>query len=204
MRSSLAIFVLFSILTCPGLALAQCFAPTPPGIDNCDIYIDTDGDGLAGPNQTVGLNQNLSFYVWIDTKAYTWTNFLAFVTVSPFFSSDTSQGAGQDSMITGGTIFNFDNVSNPMAVGIGGLGFNRTGLQRLGKLSTRAIQNAASFSACLTPIVDPGAAYGTFTSVGTASDYSLFCNGMVTPGCYTIGGNPTDATSWGQVKGLFK
>jgi hypothetical protein len=197
MRSSLTVLIVVGVLACASSAPAQL------ALDNADIFIDTDGDGIAGPNMTVALNQSLSFYVWIDSKAYTWTNYQAWFTVSPFFSRD-SMDTSADSLVSPGTNYLLDDFSNPTALGLGGIGFSKTGLQRIGKITTKAIQLAASFSACVTPIVDTGNAYGTFTIVATTSDYGLFTNGNNAASCYTIGGNATEATSWGKVKGLFQ
>jgi hypothetical protein len=204
-------FGLAIILGLPALALGQV------RID-CDVWIDTNGDMLPGPNPTVSLYSPVSFDVYIDSKTYVWTYFQAWFNIGPdtdnlYFSRSTTVGDSNlttmTNQISGGTFFPLDNFQNPTAIGFSGSGFStpaRSGILRLCTFNTKALKVAPAFSGCVTPLLDIVGQY-CIVGVTAAGTYSFFYNGtgLATTTCYTIsGGTATEKTSWGGIKGLYQ
>lgn len=208
MKSMVLILVLASLLAIPVAALAQPTCPPGGGETDLNMWIDTDGDGAPGPNQTVALNASVTVDVYIDTESFAFTSFQAWVDLGDgggfYFSRDTAD-VDVTFRITGGVPDVVDTFSNPTAIGFTGSGYlSQMGVIRVATLVTKAIRNAPSFSGCIAPIVDYANPSGTF-SIVSAATYAVFCTGVVTSGCYTIGGgNSTENTTWGGVKSLFQ
>jgi hypothetical protein len=196
MRHSLGISIIALVLACPLTASAQGLASQ---------WFDTNGDGLPGPNGVVEINTNATFDVYQDSNSFTWTNFQAWMILRPFFSNATGQFTVSN-RLAGGTHFPDDNFSHPDALGLAGFGFaNLHGTNRIATVSTRALQLAPNFGACISSLTDINNPYGVFCVIGTQTAYNLFDPATCPDLCYTINtGTATENQSWGAVKGLFR
>lgn len=210
MKSVVLIVVLAAMLAVPVAALAQPTCPGGPARQDLNIWVDTDGDGAPGPNQTVALNASVTVDLWIDTKDVAFTSFQTWFELGDggglYFSRDTVD-TDVTFRITGGVPDPVDTFSNPNALGFTGSGFtSQMGVIRIATLVTKAIRNAPSFSGCIAPIADYANPNGTFSIVNfPGGGYAVFCAGVVSPGCYTIGaGSSTENTTWGGVKALYQ
>ncbi len=187
---------------------------TPVGVkNNCHAWVDTDGDGLPGPNATTAVGQAVTMHFYIDSGTYVWTNFGTWwgngVDVpNQFFATDSIVKATVTNTLGGGTFNGLDNFSISPGFGLGGTGYtsNNSGVRRLCTVTTRGLIAAPTFSGCVTPLTDfPSATSYSLLGNIPGGTYAFFCAGTNTAGCYTItSGTPSETKSWGQVKGLFR
>lgn len=197
------------VILLPALAWSACPSVGQTRGD-CDIWIDTNGDGLPGPNMAVDLNAFVTFRIYIDAKDFSFTYFQAWVSNGPnagtqYFSRDTAD-IDYTTGIAGASPDPVDFFTNPTALGFtsSGFGAQAGGVRLLATVTTKAIRQTPSFQACIDPMVDPYDGYGTFSTIGQGVVFSLFCDAAIdSAGCYGIGDTATEETSWGQIKGLF-
>jgi hypothetical protein len=188
-------------------------------------YIDATRDGLPDePGSIRGLAIGVpdTFDIYLNATNFpnglNWTAFNYAFTIGPpgapdsttnWFSGDTSMVTViyDSSPTTGvgtGSPFVEDNFSLPYGYTLGGQGYDvPAALRRLATVIVIPIRNSGVGAACIQPVVD---VYATafcqlLRNPGT---YGVFDLGTVSGSCFTIGVSPTEATSWGKVKGLFK
>lgn len=216
MRRSVVFCTLCLLLALPVASVAQ--------VTDLDTWIDGDFDGLpdAGPSTATAMQLGSvdSFAIYVDLAGFptaTWTNFLYYFQLGPAGADSSTNLWDNDTAdvfvrygVAGGSFFPEDNFTAAYTFGIGGSGFNLStagGASLLAVVSVRPIRPTSSRgAACIIPIVDPASPTYTFCQFTSGANYGLFNTGTVTSGCFSILTNPsaTEATSWGQVKGLFR
>src|SRR5262245_39556223 len=188
-----------------------CVDPPPPGINNADIWVDSNGDGLPGPDIVIPAATNFAVDVWIDSHSYVWTNFFIGLQLVPQ-SVDLHQyltGISASFHVSGGEGFPLDDFTLPWAVGLGGFLFpDYSGTLKLLTFSaqTRQLATPPGSKFCITPIVYTNTPEAFFCTVGRQPDsFSLFCAGTVDSVCYTIfPSTAEESATWGRIKGLFR
>lgn len=192
MRRSLGISIVALMLACPVMAFAA------------SAWFDTNSDGLPGPDGNIAaVGQPAVFDVYEDSESFSWTNYQIYFTLRPCFTNLASEGLVVTNRITGGTNFPDDPVTDPNALGLAGFGFpNYHGVHRIASVSSPSLQDCEP-NGCVTPLTDPNSG-GPFCVLGAGSAYALFNPATSPPVCFTIGSTATEATTWGQVKGIFR
>ena len=187
MRRSLGFSIVVLVLACPIMAVAQ----------NPVVWLDATGDGLPdGSPGVASLGQNVNFDIWFNTDSYTWTGYQAWVSRGAAFSFVSGTY-----IISGGTNFTIDNFSNPTATGFSGFGY--PGQHGTMRISNLVLRTALTGLRCAVPIIDSADPYATFCVLSTALTYRLFANSSGT--CWDVSsGTATQASTWGQIKGLFE
>lgn len=212
-RVSSVVFALAILLVGSSFRSARsaCFTPVPPSINDAHVWLDTNGDGLPGPNQLVLPNSMVSVDIWFDTGDFEWTAFQAWLRFGTelgnlCFSRDTSE-VEIVYHVPIGLPFPPDNFSSPYGFGIAGSDVPPTsGVTRIATVTTRILRSSPDFSCCMSPIVDPDDPYYVFCVVQRyqPSAYGLFCAGTVDSVCYGTISTANEQASWGRVKGLFR
>jgi hypothetical protein len=175
--------------------LTVLLAPAGP-VRAARVWMDGDGDGLPDTQQfqtTVGTLVTAD--VWIDSESFHWTYFVIFVQRTSNFVF-----AGAQYSISGGENFPIDTFTNARATGFGGSLYDNHGLDLIGSLTAWANRSGVF---CFSPITDPDNVFGTFCTIGAATDYALF--GTSDNTCYqATGSTGAETLTWGHLKALYR
>ena len=147
------------------------------------IWTDGNADGLPddGASLLAAPGEVVSVDIWIDAQSFQWTNFLAYAE----WNAGCFSYVSAQYLLSGGSNFPIDNFSHPSAIGFGGLGYDRTGVDAIGRVNLRL---TVPVSCCLTPIIDPYNPYYVFSQLGRGESYLLFSSN---PGsCWEPAGGP--------------
>jgi len=167
-------------LIVPLLALAVA----APAARAASIWTDSNGDGLPdGPGGVAAApGEVVTVGIWIDSGAFAWTNFLAYVEWDPVCLTYLTGTY----IVDGGTNFPIDTFSHPSGVGFGGFNFvPRQGLDLLARVSLRL---DTAFTCCVLPIIDPENPYQVFSQLGQGDAYALFTE--MTGSCWISTASP--------------
>jgi hypothetical protein len=139
------------------------------------IWTDGNGDGLPDTEPIAATpSTNVTFGVWLDAQAFTFTNYLAYIE----WTGQCISYVSATYVITGGSNFPIDNFSHPRGLGFGGSGFNRGGVVHIGNFTV----HINSVNCCVAPIIDIYNPYYVFSQLGAGSAYMLFTTNPGT--CY--------------------
>lgn len=191
-----------------------CIDPTPPNVNDCDIWLDTDGDGLPGPSGGhLPLGSDVVTDLWVDSGSFVWTAF-NFVfdlgdAADPGYPPTCFILTDFDPHISGGKSLPIDDFTHPTRIGIAGFQFpDMAGPLRIATMTfdlARAPYPPGSTAVCIAPIVNVDAPSKFYSYLTKADTYGLFCAGLVDSLCYTTTpASSSENTSWGSVKALFR
>jgi hypothetical protein len=147
------------------IALLVCFTGKTATAAS-SIWLDADGDGLPESDTlSVVVGQTQTVAIWIDSDAFNWTNFLAYVDYSPDIVVDSVSYT-----VTGGGAFPIDYTSQPNTIGLGGSGYSEDGVTQLAVMYVHATSSYGVIR--VTPITDENEE--VFSQLGVDTDYELF------------------------------
>lgn len=195
------------LLSFSGVASAQ--------LENADAWIDRNGDGnpdVGVANATMGVP--VSFDIWVDSHTFTFTGFNLFFTWGtydpPLAYFDRTAGTFTMNVnpAIGGSADPIDNFTNPAGLGRSNTvdPTPETGVRMLLSVTVNpTFAGTVVDTACIRVVTDLADIFNVPGYLVNGSTSSTFNAGVVTPSCFTLngGGNASESTTWGKVKGLY-